>query len=62
MGANCEGGCIGSMIKYNIIEETYKWDSNLLYGDSLQKGVNLNKKIYLLGGQRPYTCQIYDSK
>jgi len=29
-----------SVVRFNIIEETYKWDSDLIYADSLQKAFN----------------------
>lgn len=57
-----EGGCINSVVRYNLIDQTYKWDSNLIHADSLQKAFNYSGKLYLFGGLKPSICQIYDSK
>lgn len=62
MGGNTQGGSINSVIRFNLVEETYKWDSDLLHADSLQKGINYSNKLYLLGGDKPEICQVYNSK
>lgn len=53
---------MSSVIRFNIIEETYKWDSDLIHADSLQKGFNYENKFYLFGGKKPSVCQIYEHK
>lgn len=62
MGGNTQGGSTNSVIRFNLIEETYKWDSDLLHVDSLQKGIHFYNKFYLLGGERPDICQVYNPK
>ena len=61
IGGNIEGGPTQSVIRFNMIEETYKWDSDLIYSDSLQKAFSHEGKLYLFGGKKPSFCQIYDS-
>ena len=62
MGGNTQGEPTKSVIRFNLVEETYKWDSDLIHTDSLQKGIHYYNKVYLLGGNNPNIFQVYDSK
>lgn len=50
MGGNMESGSIKSVIKMNLAEQTYIWDSNMKNERMLQKGVKYNDTIYVFGG------------
>ena len=50
MGGNMELGSLKSVIKINLAEETYVWDSNMKNERLLQKGVKLKDTIFVFGG------------
>ena len=45
-----ELGSLKSVIKINLADETYVWDSSMKNERLLQKGVKLNELIYIFGG------------
>jgi len=50
MGGNTELGALKSVIRMNLAEQTYIWDSNTKNDRLLQKGVKYNDTIYVFGG------------
>lgn len=50
MGGNMESGSLKSVIKINLAEQTYIWDSNMKNDRLLQKGVKFNESIFIFGG------------
>lgn len=45
-----EQGPLRSVLRINLAEQTYLWDSNMKNERLLQKGVKLNDTIYVFGG------------
>ena len=62
MGGNMELGSLKSVVKINLAEETYVWDSNMRNERLLQKGVKLNDLIYIFGGDFQDTFERYSLK
>jgi hypothetical protein len=50
MGGNMESGSLKSVVKINLAEQTYIWDSNMKNDRLLQKGVKFNESIFVFGG------------
>ncbi len=45
-----ELGTLKSVIRVNLAEKTYQWDSNMKNDRLLQKGSKLNDQIFVFGG------------
>lgn len=50
------------MIKINLSDQTYIWDSNMKNERLMQKGVKLNENIYVFGGDFQDNFQKYNIK
>lgn len=50
MGGNMESGPLKSVIKINLADQTYLWDSNMKNDRLLQKGVKFGESIFVFGG------------
>jgi hypothetical protein len=62
MGGNMESGPLKSIIKINLADQTYIWDSNMKNDRLLQKGVKFNESIFVFGGDfqddfEKYSCK-----
>lgn len=62
MGGNMELGTLKSVIKINVAEKTYQWDSNMKNDRFLQKGGKLNDQIFIFGGDFQDTFERYTLK
>jgi hypothetical protein len=62
MGGNMELGSLKSVIKINLADETYVWDSNMKNERLLQKGVKLKESIFIFGGDFKDTFEKYSTK
>ncbi len=62
MGGNMESGSLKSVIKINLAEQTYIWDSNMKNDRLLQKGVKFNESIFVFGGDFQDDFEKYNSK
>ena len=62
MGGNMELGSLKSVIKINLADETYVWDSSMKNERLLQKGVKLNELIYIFGGDDKDSFEKYSIK
>lgn len=62
MGGNMETGPLRSVIRLNLAEQTYLWDSSMKNERLLQKGVKFNDNIFVFGGDfqddfEKYSCK-----
>lgn len=62
MGGNMEMGTLKSVIKVNLAEKTYIWDSNMKNERFLQKGGQFNDHIFIFGGDFQDTFEKYTLK
>lgn len=62
MGGNTELGPLKSVIRINLADQTYIWDSNTKNDRLLQKGVKFNEVIYIFGGDFQDNFQRYGIK
>ncbi len=62
MGGNVESGALKSVIRINLAEETYIWDSTMKNQRLLQKGVKFNDLIYVFGGDFQDSFEKYSIK
>lgn len=50
MGGNMESGPLKSVVRINLAEQTYLWDSSMKNERLLQKGVKFGEHIFVFGG------------
>lgn len=62
MGGNIQGGAVRSVIKVNIFEQTYVWDSDMDLPRSEQKGLKFKEQIFIFGENDEDMCEVYDLK
>lgn len=62
MGGNMELGTLKSVIKMNLADKTYQWDSNMKNDRFLQKGAKYNEQVFIFGGDFQDTFERYTLK
>lgn len=62
MGGNMESGSLKSVIRLNLAEQTYVWESSMKNERLLQKGVKLKDLIYIFGGDFQDNFEKYNIK
>jgi hypothetical protein len=62
MGGNMELGTLKSVIKVNLAEKTYHWDSNMKNDRFLQKGGKFQDQIFIFGGDFQDSFERYTLK
>lgn len=62
MGGNMQSGALKSIIKINLAQQTYIWDSDMKNERLLQKGVKYNDSIFVFGGDFQDNFEKYTTK